>query len=105
MYYIVRFIRETADDLEVVAQTFPHLAHDPSQQLLEQFKLELNQNPALRGLWTVLRSEPNADQYFVWVGFHWSVALGLLVTTLQSTYDTHGMAGSFEVLDPLPVLD
>ena len=105
MYVIVRFVRETADDLEVVAETFKHLAHDPPRQLLEQFKLELNQNAVLQGLWTVLRSEAYVDQFFVWVGFRWSAALGSLVTTLQSTYDEQGMAGSFELVDPLPVLD
>jgi hypothetical protein len=104
MYFIVRFVRETADDLEVVAQTFQHLAHDPPQQMLEQFRLELNQNAVLRGLWTVLRLESGGDQYYVWVGFRWSAAPSSLVTALQRTYDEQGMAGSFEVLDPLPVL-
>jgi hypothetical protein len=105
MYILVRFVRETADDLEVVAQTFKHLAHDPPQQLLEQFKLELNQNATLRGTWTVLRLESCTAQYCLWVGFRWTAAIALLVTTLQRTYDEQGMAGSFEVIDPLPVLN
>ncbi len=105
MYFIVRFVRETADDLEVVGQTFPHLAHDLPQQLLEQFKLELSQNAALRGLWTVLRLETGTEQYCVWVGFRWTATIGSLVTVLQRTYDEQAMAGSFELVDPLPVLD
>jgi hypothetical protein len=105
MVFIVRFVRETVDDLEVVARTFPQLAHDSPQQFREQFKLELSQNAMLRGLWTVLRLETGTDQYCVWVGFRWTATLGSLVTTLQRTYDEQGMAGSFEVLDPLPVLN
>lgn len=104
--FFVRFDRQVEEDIHCARENFGHLEHDPALQLLEQFKLELYQNEALRGYWTTLHSEtigdePN-DQQHVWVKFGgWPKSVQEFCATVQKTYDVHGMNGKWEIIDTI----
>lgn len=102
----VRFSRNSQSDDDAVhaGNNFPHLNGDLRLQLLEQFKLELYENHALRGYWTTLHSYDTMDgvnepSFFIWVKFSWPGTLSAFTKTLQACYEEHGMAGDWNIVD------
>jgi hypothetical protein len=101
--FTVNFYRELGDDVEVVQKTFP--GRPLIEQLQAQLCAELDENPALRGTYTVtLASVQGSDERFT-VHFAFehpgkrAHAKAMFRHELQATYTFFGMAGSFEVRD------
>jgi hypothetical protein len=100
--FTVRFRREVSEDLESAEENFP--GRPIPAQLTAQLCAELDENPVLRGTYTVAEStiDNGNEEFIVFFAFENKLADCLIArmnfqTILQETYDRYGMAGTFRI--------
>ncbi len=100
MFLIVRFTRHIYDDLEVARHNFPGLKFDSTLQMVEQFKLELRENPLLNEHGTILQyCRTNDNTVVIWVSFNsGSIDYDFFKSEIQYAHD-NGLSGDFEIID------
>lgn len=100
--FTVQFEREVSDDLEYAKALRPDCA--PIVQLAAQLCAELDENPELRGTYTVSTTTAHGNRETHYVCFAHNdlddrvIARVNFRQILQETYDRYGMAGSFRIL-------
>jgi hypothetical protein len=100
MLLIVRFNRYIHDDLEVAHLNFPGLKFDSTLQMVEQFKLEMRENPLLDEHGRILQyCRTNDNTVVIWVSFSsGSIDYDSFRNEIQNAYN-NGLSGDFEIID------
>jgi hypothetical protein len=105
--FAVDFQREEGDDLEFAQANYPDRPR--AEQLTAQLCTELDENPAVKGTYTVKAAtiEHGAETFTLLFAFdtpeeNREAALQLFRAVLQRTYDRYGMAGRFNIQADAP---
>lgn len=102
--FAVRFAREVSDNLEVLDARNLLPGRPLIERLTAQLCDELDENPELRGTYTVSASKVSGEEEVHFVHFAHNDLDDRVIATmnfrqiLQETYDRYGMAGSFRIL-------